>query len=139
MRVPYYFMTWQLVRTPVEGYDTDILVTSPLHHRNLTNESTSQSTLMLVLSGQDCAAFETLWAKHAGMTEPAEPSDLVEGATLYRAIVTNGGEAEALVWTHEATCAAVIYSGLPGPFEANYVHFGDFVRALDLCSAPAST
>ncbi|MEM8557625.1 MAG: hypothetical protein AAGG50_07365 [Bacteroidota bacterium] len=132
VQVPYYFMTWQLARTPVEGHDTDILVTSTLHDRNRTNESTSQSTLMLVISEQDCAAFETLWAKQAGMTEPAEPSNLVEGGMLYRATVVNGIKAEALFWTHEATCAAVIYSGLPGPFEANYVHFGDFVRALDL-------
>ncbi|MEL6445183.1 MAG: hypothetical protein AAFQ86_13225 [Bacteroidota bacterium] len=135
VRVPYYFMTWQLNRGSVGGHPTDILVTSTLPEYHHADEYASQSTLMLMVSEQDCGGFMPVM-KQYGTIGPGEPSTLVEGSTLYRATPTDGIHnkvlAEFLVWSLETTCIAVLYSGLPGPFEANYVHFGDFVRALDL-------
>ncbi|MEM6784060.1 MAG: hypothetical protein AAF624_10050 [Bacteroidota bacterium] len=135
VRVPYYFMTWQLSRGAVQEHPTDILVTSTLPEYNRTDEYASQSTLMLMVSEQDCDGFIPV-LKQYGALGSGEPSTLVEGGTLYRVTPNDGIHnkvlAEFLVWSQETTCVVVHYSGLPGPFEANYVHFGDFVRAIDL-------
>ena len=90
VRVPFYFMVWQLAHQEIGGYQTDILVASTLHSANAYQDGASQSTILFVTSEEETQPFSARWLSQFGLGG-ANPktSDWIEGGTTYSSLENN--------------------------------------------------
>ncbi len=132
VRVPFYFMVWQLARQEIEGHRTDILVASTLHSAHADHDGASQSTILFITSEEAAQSFSSRWLSRFGLDGAnSTTSDWIEGGTTYSSLGDDTEmQVEAVIWEGEDRSFAAVYSGLSGPYRENYVHFRDFVNDL---------
>lgn len=132
-RMPYYFMLWQVEQIDIRGVLTDALVVSPLFAPHEEIEGSSQATIMLLSAVQPLEDFAAGWKVQFGLQDaPSGGSDILSSATVVRGVdATAPLHKEALFWMAGERSFVALFTGLSGTFQANHVHFVNFVQSLE--------
>lgn len=134
-RFPYYFMIWQASRSTVKnGLLTDTVVASTSFSNHNKLQGQSQATIMFIYSPKaDCDSFNRFWMELLNINPSNRTNDLLLPASLnYRTIDLEKNLHKELTFLSDTTgCYALGYTGIGGPYEANRVHYLDFLKSLD--------
>ena|SRR5690606_32861345 len=135
--IPYYFMLWHMASVSSDkaanGMPAEVVTLSTGVARHSDGVGASQSTIMLVYSpAVEHDAFSASWRNSLAI--PADTDSLqlpIEGLSSRSVFAPERGlHSELVTWAGRNGSFAVIYGGIDGPFQANRVHFLDFLRSL---------
>lgn len=137
IQFPYYFMPWAMQEAELTGGTAQFVALSTLHAVNTSQPGTSQSTILIIASRDPLnTGFVEAW--RTSFAVPAEAScsseewhlpDLVDRwcFTHEGGIPTEFGFVE-----NDEGTVIIVYSGLPGPYEANRDQFLALLRTFTL-------
>ena len=132
--IPFWFMPFAISEFDTrEGMRTQLamIATGATTHEGIPGQS--QSTIRLFVGpGQVGGEFARYWREVLGFPRNATREAFpIEGLNTTKTFDEAAQiHSEMVSWMGNTGPIAVYYAGAPGPYEANRVHFIDFVRSL---------
>ncbi len=139
LAVPFYFPIRQMAQADAGGIASNYVVLNTAFAQLTSQNNIAQSMIIFTHAPHaDPEAFDKVWMGRIGVAAINEIDAQIPGSRSFQIDdLRLRVRFELTLLNNETGCYAVLYQGRFGPFEANRVHYHDFLRQMRLAPAPS--